>query len=394
MSIEAIIPFIFAGFFILALVIRAFGVLLHELGHALPALKFTKQEVTVFIGTYGDKKKSYRLTVGKLTIWFRYNPIFWQKGVCFHKIPPATNQHIIITLGGPVISLLLAAPSCYLAFFFDSHGALKLITFFFMISASIDFLFNIIPRRTPITLHDGRTIYNDGRNLAYLIRYKKFEKKYTKAYAHFNKQEHETAARLFTSLMDDPIQHPNAYRMAIFSNIRIRQYEKALQQHQLLGKKFTLDANDYNNLGLIMGFLSRHEECRTAFEELLSLDPDHIIGLNNLGYMLVFTGKYEEALPILDKAISLAPEVSHAYANRGWCKIRAGLPEEGLPDIEKALSLNPNDAYIYRNLGIYHMHKGNKQQALENFEKARVIDRYTHLLDDLIRQLPTTQTHA
>jgi hypothetical protein len=34
--------------------------LLHELGHAIPMLLLTKQTVTIYIGSYADKRNSFR----------------------------------------------------------------------------------------------------------------------------------------------------------------------------------------------------------------------------------------------------------------------------------------------------------------------------------------------
>lgn len=53
MKLPLIIQFIIFLFFIRGLII-----ILHELGHALPAILLTKEKVSIYIGSYGDQKKS------------------------------------------------------------------------------------------------------------------------------------------------------------------------------------------------------------------------------------------------------------------------------------------------------------------------------------------------
>jgi len=49
----------------------------------------------------------------------------------------------------------------------------ELISLIFMSSSIMDFCVSIIPLR-PILLPDGRILYNDGRQLAYLLKFKRF----------------------------------------------------------------------------------------------------------------------------------------------------------------------------------------------------------------------------
>ena len=57
-------------------------VTLHELGHAIPALLMTRDEVTIYIGSIGSPYNSFHLTTGRLEIYCKYNPLLWYKGCC------------------------------------------------------------------------------------------------------------------------------------------------------------------------------------------------------------------------------------------------------------------------------------------------------------------------
>jgi len=390
MDLQYVIPFIFAGLLILFFIIRAFTVLFHELGHALPAIWMTGEKAVVYVGSYGDPRKSFRLTVGKLEIWLRYNLLFWQRGVC---IPPtgamSANKQIIFTIGGPLASSLLAIPACYFAFFLDLHGAVKLIAFFFLTSALIDLIFNLIPRNRPIFIYEGTTVYNDGRHLYHLILFKRFYRLQAKATKLYNEQKYKPSAWLLDDLVEWSFADEDTLRLAIWANWQIPKYDIALRYYEILREKYPLNADDHCNLGTLLGHLDRNQEAITAFNESLNLDPGHINGLCSKGYLLTILHRPLEALPYLDKAIVIQSGNAYAYSTRGWAKLNSGDEMGGLADIDKALALDPNNAYAHRNMGIYHLQQGNGRQALTYLEKAASLDKTTHLLDKLILEAKT-----
>jgi hypothetical protein len=50
-------------------------VALHELGHAIPALLMTRDEVTIYIGSFGNPYSSFHFTTGRLKFCCKYNPL-------------------------------------------------------------------------------------------------------------------------------------------------------------------------------------------------------------------------------------------------------------------------------------------------------------------------------
>lgn len=130
-------------------------VILHELGHAIPALLFTKQKVTVYIGSYGETKKSLTFRVGLLEVWLKKS-IFWKTGLCqtSSNIVSFPKKFIFI-VGGPLASLTFAVVGSYYVFGYDMHGALKMIMSFFTLAAAWDFFSNIIPNNHPTKLSNG-----------------------------------------------------------------------------------------------------------------------------------------------------------------------------------------------------------------------------------------------
>ena len=171
------LPAIILGLLLLVIITRPFTVLFHELGHAIPAMLMTKQGATVYIGSYGDKKQSFKITIGGLEIWFRYNPIKWRGGLCIPKAEDISlNKRAIYVLCGPLFSLFIAAIIFYLTLSYDLHGSIKLICAFALGSTILDLFTNLIPHK--IKVADGSTLFFDGYLLFNLQKLKQFPDNY------------------------------------------------------------------------------------------------------------------------------------------------------------------------------------------------------------------------
>lgn len=89
---------------ILLLVISQLATITHELGHALPALIFTKDNVKITLGKRNKKTKQFNL--GKINIEFMgfspFTGFIYCNSNKLNKI-----QNIIISIGGPVVSLII-----------------------------------------------------------------------------------------------------------------------------------------------------------------------------------------------------------------------------------------------------------------------------------------------
>jgi tetratricopeptide (TPR) repeat protein len=369
----------------LAVIARGLTVLIHEFGHAIPALLLTKKPVTIYIGSYGDKRKSLRINLGTLVIFFRYNPLLWKLGLC---VPSATSvsltKQIIYTLFGPVASLLIGVISFYLVFAFDGHSFLKLFLIVFVASALFDTLISLIPNSTPIMVYNGLNIYNDGYQLKLLFHYKKLPQEYEKASHLYNQQRYTEAAILFGRMISNGINDENIYRLAIHSYLQERNYSKVMEFSNSFAATNKLNSDDLSTMALAYSQLGLYSESMSFYDQSLQLNPENKYSLNNKGYTLMLQNSYEDAIPFFNRVIELDIDFTSAYDNRGLSKIKLGNIEEGLNDINHALKLDPNNAYCYRSMGIYHFDKQEYYQALQLFEKAKGIDSTTHKIDELI----------
>jgi len=53
-------------------------IIVHELGHALTGALFSKAEVTVYMGSFGDKNRAFGFKLGLLRFFIKYNPLLWR----------------------------------------------------------------------------------------------------------------------------------------------------------------------------------------------------------------------------------------------------------------------------------------------------------------------------
>ena len=92
------------------LLTRSITTLVHEYGHALPALLFTEKEVKVYVGSYGNLDNALTVKLGRLTTYLKFNLLNWNIGMCQHEGEYSKTKRAIIILGGPIASVLLSIP--------------------------------------------------------------------------------------------------------------------------------------------------------------------------------------------------------------------------------------------------------------------------------------------
>ncbi|MBV8252053.1 MAG: hypothetical protein JO154_05550 [Chitinophaga sp.] len=169
MSLDLFTYLMFACFFLLFFIARFFTIMIHELGHALTAIKFTKQYAIVYIGSYEDASGCIQINKGLLEINIKKNPLTWVKGLCIASEDDMTlKQRLIQVLAGPLSSFVIAIVAAVIVFAFDMHGSIKLMMAIFLLSAMIDLLINLRP--STFRTYNYGMVDSDGRQALELIR--------------------------------------------------------------------------------------------------------------------------------------------------------------------------------------------------------------------------------
>lgn len=378
-------PIIALGLVLLLVITRPFTVLLHELGHAIPALLFTRNKVIIYIGSYGNTHRCFALKTGRLTIWFRYNPLKWWWGLCEADGNGMTwLQQIIYVAGGALFSLIIATTVLYIAFTLNMHGVLKLLCVSAFASALFDLCFNF--SSVIRTNKDGTIQYSDGYTLGQIIKIQYSSRDYKTGIQLYNNKAYNQSATLFEQLIAKGWTNDEIYRLAGTSYLFCKQYHKVIHLYQQLSAQCILNADDLYCLGLAHIYSGSGDAADTFLQQSLVLQPDNAYALNAIGYLLTTRHQYTEAIPLLDKAIQLAPSYSYAYNNRGHAKIETGMMEEGLADIQYSLELDKENAYAYRNIGIYYLLKQEHEKARTYLIKSQEMDKETPLVAELLQK--------
>ena len=374
------------GIFISVFFVRSFTTLIHELGHGIPALLFTEKQVKLYIGTYNSDDKTLHLNLGRLQIYFKYNLFMWDIGLCtFSGRKISINQNFIITLFGPLASLLFGLACLFLAIFGGIGDNLIIICMFFLVSCVMDFLNNIIPNNSPIMLDDGSTTYNDGTQLLNLLKYKKLPLEVREAVENYHQKEYKEA--LLKLENNDKVNGENAEvsRLKIACHIQLKNYEKARELMYTLSEKHEIIADDYKYAGIIKAETGQYEESVKYYQKALELAPENLEIINNIGYTLILAGDYESAIHQLNIVLDRNPKHPYALNNRGFAKIKQR-DYTGKDDILKSIEIDKENAFAHRNLGIYFYDKKEYQEAIIHFEKAFELDSETKWLKKYMKK--------
>ncbi|MFD2567659.1 tetratricopeptide repeat protein [Pseudotenacibaculum haliotis] len=373
-----------------AVVLRPFSTLIHELGHGIPALLLTDKKVTLYLGSYGDPRKSFRIQIGRLELFFNKKPFNWKIGLCvLEQQTLSINNQIFINLIGPLASLILSVILSYLVFFSDLNDHVKAILFFFNLSTYYDFYINIVPSKEPIKLYDGTIVFNDGKQILDLLKLRNLPNEYYIGAEYYNNQEYDLAAIELEKVYNKGYREGIIYQLLISAYLQIKDYPNARRVNNLYDHKFKkqFNSNDYTNSGLIKSFSGLYNEALNDYNIAIEMDSKNSIAFNNRGYTYNIIEEYDKAINDFEKAILLDESFAYALNNRGFAKIKLGLKEEGLKDLQKSMVLDGTNSYCYLNFGIYHYDNGEYEKALEYYNKAKELDGKTYLLDKYLEEV-------
>lgn len=376
---------------------------LHEGGHALAALLLQPGPVTVHLGTYGRPTSNWQLQLGRLRVHLAYTSIWWRGGYCQ---APAMAQagrwgEALFILAGPLLPLLVTGLAAWLASTqkpsFDSPAYVpwlvsRTVALAALAVAVISALFNLLPRRKPLALVDGRLLLNDGQQLLNTWRRPQLTAALTaqaqQAEAHRLAGEYAESAALYAAIIPRARPTRALLGQAIHVFFQVGRYAEALalstQQHRDFAAEITAD--DRFGHALLLSRTDQHVSALEAYSALIDQPQPYPMAYNNRGYTHNLLGNYELALADFDQAISLGIEPAHAHSNRGLALTKLGQTEAGLAAINYGLVLDSTNAYGYRNLGIHHLDRGEYTVALRYFEQAQQLDPTTHELGTYLQK--------
>ncbi|TFF33592.1 site-2 protease family protein [Mucilaginibacter psychrotolerans] len=362
--------------------VRFVIILLHELGHALPALYFTRGPVTVYIGSYGEDEGP-KIRLGHLTIRIKPRLSYLRAGgMCKHEAVPSAWQNIVIIVAGPVITFLIALLLFPFVLYDGLHGSLKIVIVLFFFAALISLVHSLYPRK----LEYNAELYSDGQLIANVLKLKTANKYLFKAAAFF---EHDQFRETLAELDKIDKRYLNEYIASLYIQcyVELKQFGKLTEfKEKYMNAGLMASLTSYNaiNLSFANIQLKEYPEALALLNKAIDLDDESYYAYNNRGFVHNLLGNYASAKADLDKACKLDPNAAYSVTNRAYANIKLGLMDEALVDINRSMELNEHNAYIYLVQGMYQLETGRPGEALANFEKAKNMEATTVLVDDYI----------
>ncbi len=378
-----ILPF----FWILFNISCLFIIFTHEMAHAIPALFFTKENVSIYIGSYGDERGP-KITIGKLTIYFKLR-FFYTKtgGLCKHSRTFSIFKELIILISGPVITFFIALTLFYIVFTNDAHGFFKAFTAVLLAASLISLIVNLYPRK--IFVNSAREfIYTDGHQIISVIKSRKYREELLNGIQYFNNSDFFNAVLLFEKVSERHIDK-HVFNLLIGCYVKLNDFNSAKKiiEKYSDGKLVKFDSEDYGTFAWVDIQLMRYTDALIMLDKSLTLEPESFSTLNSRGFVKNMLNNYMDAKEDLSHSIEINPESIYGYCNRAFSNIKLSLLDDAAMDINKALSLDNNFAYAYFVNGMYHFEKRNWDDALLNFEKAKQIDPETMSVDEYITRV-------
>jgi adenylate cyclase len=123
--------------------------------------------------------------------------------------------------------------------------------------------------------------------------------------------------------------------------------------------------------GSLLRLQHRCTESISAFQRVLSGNPNSHWAYNEIGACLTALGRAEEAIPMIERANRLDPRGAYAwsrYQHIGWAMLMLGRDEEAISWTQRALAANPNVRPDWR--AQYTLHIAASQARLGHLDEA------------------------
>jgi len=115
-------------------------------------------------------------------------------------------------------------------------------------------------------------------------------------------------------------------------------------------------------------------DAQSVFNEILTLEPNHLDCLNLLGIIAVQNQNPSLAVELLDRAIKINRGNAAAFSNRGVALLDLKLVVEALASFDIAVAINPNYVEAWANRGNALLELKRFEEALESYDNAIAID--------------------
>lgn len=172
----------------------------------------------------------------------------------------------------------------------------------------------------------------------------------------------------------------------LISLYRSAKYNESLELIQNMDSEQKVDLRIQNLQGLILIGLSRNEDAKRIFQEIIDRHPESAEAYANMGLLERKVGHQYIAQTLYKRAINLSPNVCHLYYNLANVQLEISDYGEAIKNYEKALALKPNFVEGLHNLGVAQNLNSEPSAAKKSFlEAISLRDDYRPSLEELAK---------
>lgn len=369
------------GGILLVMVLRSFTTLFHEMGHAIPALLFSKDKVQVYIGTYGDTKDGAAFSLGRLDIFFKFNFLAWNIGMCKHEGQATLWRNFLIILGGPIASLLIAIPLLFFLPQSESQPILHFAIFVFVAASSLDFVSNLFPYGNQMYTDTGQSIYNDGMQLLSLWKRKKLPAEYFDMEQMIRDKNFIGAIERGKPIIMNTKAKPEVYDLMIQALLAEKEFEDVITAVKLKSQYYDLVPSDYHMMGIANTKLNRFNEALKFLNQACYKEYSNGRMLLDRGYLHLQRTDPMAALDDFNAALHYDGSLLKAVVYRALALIRLDEPKEAIEDLKQVVELDPKHALAWFYLGQAHEKNKDDKLAFDAYTKAKALGSDEHGLN-------------
>ena len=351
--------------------VRVLSALLHELGHALPALYFTKEPVSIYLGGNVCNNKTKVLKLKRLIVYVNYRDLVYRGGLCVHNGFLSRQQNIVVLFSGVLLTLMVALLSFFIFTNYVNNLYVQLFSFLLCISALIDVFYNLIPSSIPIKLEDGTITFNDGYQIKNLL----FKRSLNDVLNFFNTKQYQKALQILERFKAQDYTSDAVYKIQTLCYFQLSQWDRIIEWIPANEERKSLDEDDYKILTYAYS-----QKC--LFKEVLDISNK---GLQFFPFSASL--KYYRILSIfnlrqLENTIEKCDEIgfenefeANLYALKGVSLLELDKADESLNCLVLAEGKQQNVIYnLEKFIGIAYWKNNKRIEAQYHLNKAYEID--------------------
>ncbi len=369
------------GGILLVMVLRSFTTLFHEMGHAIPALLFSREKVQVYIGTYGGTEDGASLSLGRLDIFFKFNFLAWNIGMCRHAGQMTLWRSFLIILGGPIASLMIAVPLLFFLPHTAAQPLLHFMIFVFVAAAVLDFVSNLFPFGSQMYTGNGDAIYNDGLQLVGLCKRLSLPDVYFEMEQLITKENYVEAIKKGRPMIMDGKAKPQIYDLMVSALYHEKEYEDIITATKLKSQHYELSPSDYYMLGKANTKLNHFDDALKFLNQACYKQYSNSRMLMDRGYLHLQRSDASSALDDLNAALHFDGSLLQAVVYRALALIRLDEATQAIDDLEAVLKVKPNHTVAWFYMGQAHEKNKDDELALAAYKKAKELGCEEHGLD-------------